>query len=180
MPTKRREVRPAVNHDARLPGRRSRPAGTPTPPPLLPEIAGSGRRLRPRLGGHLGHSSLAVSVSLGRLGSCADACFLASFLACFSSRRSTSLRSRLSFAIVVFLLAVDAILTSRCFVPGGSMTRRTCAHRVGAAGAARVPRLGESCRPAPPRRALDRLDVRGCWALGALLGVIAHFRALDQ
>lgn len=70
---------------------------------------------RPRFSGHLAHSSLTGSVSLGRLGGCADAFFRASFLACFSSRRSTSLRSRLSFAIVVFLLAVDAILSSRWF-----------------------------------------------------------------
>jgi hypothetical protein len=55
------------------------------------------------------YPSLRVSVSLGGPESCADARFLASFLACFSCRRSRSLRSRLSFAIVVFLLPLEAM-----------------------------------------------------------------------
>ena len=54
------------------------------------------------------YPSLLVGVSLGGAGSCADA-RLASFLACFSCRRSRSLRSRLSFAIVVFLLPLEAM-----------------------------------------------------------------------
>src|SRR3954466_15920097 len=39
-----------------------------------------------------------------------DARSLASFLACFSARRSRSLLSRFSFAIVVFLLPLEAIV----------------------------------------------------------------------
>jgi len=53
-----------------------------------------------------------VEKSLGWLGGCAAACFLASFLACFSMRRSRSLLSRASFAIVVFFLPVEAICAS--------------------------------------------------------------------
>jgi hypothetical protein len=46
----------------------------------------------------------------------------------------------------------------------------------------RGPRLTLAGRTAArtPRRALERLDVRGCRALRALLGVEAHFRALGQ
>ena len=54
-----------------------------------------------------------VGASPGRSGFCAAARFRASFLAFFSSRRSRSLRSRLSFAIVVFLLPLEAMLVPR-------------------------------------------------------------------
>ena len=60
-------------------------------------------------GCQLGYCWPPVEGSLGWLGGCAAACFLASFLACFSRRRSRSLLSRASFAIVVFFLPVDAM-----------------------------------------------------------------------
>ena len=53
-----------------------------------------------------------VERSLDWPGGCAAACFLASFLARFSTRRSRSLLSRASFAIVVFLLPVEAMCDS--------------------------------------------------------------------
>ena len=52
----------------------------------------------------------ALGASVGPLGGpAAAACFLASFLACFRSRRSRTAVSRLSFAIVVFFLDFDAM-----------------------------------------------------------------------
>jgi hypothetical protein len=50
-----------------------------------------------------------VGVPLGPLALASAARFLASFLACFCSRRSRTALSRLSFAIVVFLFDLDAI-----------------------------------------------------------------------
>ena len=65
----------------------------------------------------LGESTISLgesTMSLGESsGSSAAARFLASFLTCFSCRRSISLRSRLSFAIVVFLFPLEAMLDSR-------------------------------------------------------------------
>jgi hypothetical protein len=54
-------------------------------------------------------SDRALGVSLGLLGAPAAACLLASFLACFRSRRSRTAFSRLSFAIVVFFLELEAM-----------------------------------------------------------------------
>jgi hypothetical protein len=60
----------------------------------------------------LGYRWPPVEGSLGWPGGCAAACFLASFLSCFSKRRSRSLLSRASFAIVVFFLPVEAMCAS--------------------------------------------------------------------
>ncbi len=49
--------------------------------------------------------------SSGTPGRSAAACFLASFLACFRSRRSRSAFSRVNFAIVVFFLALEPMGT---------------------------------------------------------------------
>ena len=57
-------------------------------------------------------SDRALGVSGGPIGAAA-ACFLASFLACFCSRRSRTALSRLSFAIVVFFLELEADISSR-------------------------------------------------------------------
>src|SRR5947207_14565149 len=57
----------------------------------------------------LGYCLLPVEGVSGWAGVCVAACFLACFLACFSRRRSRSLLSRVSFAIVVFFLPVEAM-----------------------------------------------------------------------
>jgi hypothetical protein len=59
-------------------------------------------------------SGRAVGASGGPLGGSAAACFLASFLACFRSRRSRTAFSRLSFAIVVFFLEFEATRFRPC------------------------------------------------------------------
>src|SRR5215211_4559182 len=112
-----------------------------------------------------------ISTSLCRPGSCAAARFLASFLAFFSNRRSRSLRSRLSFAIVVFLLPLEAMrVLPSC---GVRARRRRARARRRRARARALRRSSKSVR-------LEHLDVRGCRALGALLGVVAHLRTLGQ
>src|SRR5207248_1684961 len=60
-----------------------------------------------------------VGVTLGSPRSCAEACLLASFFACFSSRRARSLFSRSRFAIVVFFLPVEAMA-----LPGSAERQR--------------------------------------------------------
>jgi hypothetical protein len=58
---------------------------------------------------------------VGSMGALEAASFLARFLACLSRRRSRSLLSRVSFAIVVFLLPVDAMLSVLLAVWGASV-----------------------------------------------------------
>jgi hypothetical protein len=72
---------------------------------LQQDVASSNQEVEP--------SDRALGVSGGTLGEPAAACFLASFLACFRSRRSRTAFSRLSFAIVVFFLELEAM----CFRP---------------------------------------------------------------
>ena len=76
--------------------------------PTKPKVTGSNPVGRARL---LSRRTVSAG-SLGGAGSSA-ARFLASFLICFSCRRSISFRSRLSFAIVVFLLPLEAMSGSR-------------------------------------------------------------------
>src|SRR3954471_13933831 len=89
----------------------------------------------------------------------AAACFRASFLACLRRRRSRTAFSRLSFAIVVFFLAFDAM--------------RSCPFVVG-----RVPPAGD--RRDLREKGLDRLNVRRVGALGPYLGVVADLRSLGE
>src|SRR4029079_5100700 len=103
--------------------------------------------------------------------SSAAARFLASFLAFFSSRRSRSLRSRLSFAIVVFLLPVEAM---RVPLELWSSKRVDAAH-------GRADGRPASGPPSPiDVRGSEHPDVRGRRALGALLRVVTHLRAVRE
>ena len=86
-----------------------------------------------------------VEGSLGWLGGCAAACFLASFLACFSTRRSRSLLSRASFAIVVFFLPVEAMSASPFLeIAGAAVVSEPTGERLGAHSS--EPNSGNACR----------------------------------
>ena len=142
------------------------------------------RRLRPHRGerqpragwshpGRPAHASLSVGVSPVGAGSFVDARFLASFRACLSSRRWTSLRSRLSFAIVVFLFPLEAIsgppvpeVRARHDVRADSVGRGT--HRSHRARAGRKRRRTRArASPSPPRNSEAREPARsrppGLW-----------------
>jgi hypothetical protein len=55
----------------------------------------------------------------------AAACFLASFFACFRIRRSRTAASRLSFAIVVFFLELEAMSSPpSCELSSAPTTRK--------------------------------------------------------
>src|SRR5580704_17821567 len=92
------------------------------------------------------------STSSGELGSCAGASLRASFLACLSSLRSRSRLSRVSFAIVVFFLPLEAMSVR--------------------------PFLWSSEHLA--RKALCQLDVPGLGPLVASLGVVGDLRAFGE
>src|SRR5438105_6771976 len=122
-------------------------------------------------------------VSPGWVGSPWDARLRASFLACFSIRRSRSLASRASLANVVFRLPLEAIAAPpsswefhrRARAPGCHWSRSQSAPPDPTAS--RAPRRGPWARD--PRR-LEHAHV-GCGrALWTLLGVVGHLCALRQ
>src|SRR5215211_566182 len=149
---------------------------------------------RGRADRHLGgltYWSSSVGASLdGSARSAAAARFLASFLACFRWRRSRSLRSRLSFAIVVFLLPLEAMpvllfvafpaRAGRCEKPRSRSASRSPRRPVAGAAQQRQQARARASVGGRDRRALQRLDVPCRRPLGALLGVVAHLRALSQ
>src|SRR3954452_24555657 len=109
----------------------------------------------------------------------AAASFLASFLACFSSRRSRTVFSRLCFAIVVLFFVLDAMrrlpsveLPAR----GGRASQSPCQ-----AGKAAEPAGRHARRPAgtaTTSAGLERLNVRRVGPLGAALSVVTDLCAL--
>jgi hypothetical protein len=95
--------------------------------------------------------------SLGWLGGRAAACFLASFLACFSARRSRSLLSRASFAIVVFFLPAEA-MCARPFLEVASAAVLSKPTGEGLGAHSSEPNSGKAVQILPARVALRPRD----------------------
>src|SRR5947209_8874786 len=124
---------------------------------------------------------VAFSVSPGWSG-CAGDCLRASFLAYLASRRSRSLLSRVSFAIVVFFLPLEAMpVLPLLWRPEGVLAIGCDECKALLV----VEPLHGPCdlqagHGRQVQRALDELDVRGPGSLVAGLGVVRHLCSVGE